>query len=202
MEFIEDPDFTQLVISEAGFSCYLNMLAKTNLGTIDLNTDRMNQMLSTEGVFKFDTVNLGKMMPIVKKLFPGPKKDLRFILNFKDINVLFGQFDTDAIVEYTMLLSIYEESMERELFFDEIRFVTSMDIKSTNDVIFAHILNHKIDTEGKYGHRTAPLRNQLGLSANDYRDWLKQLGFVMKDLKTYLNEHYFPNGMRFPYSMD
>ena len=137
MEFIDDKEFSQLVVSEAAWTCFLNMVAKTKMGTIDLNEERMNQMFSTEGVFYFDTVSLAKQMPIINKVFKGAKKDLRFIIHFKDINCLFGQYDTDVILEYTMMLQIFEENMERELFFDEMRFVTSLDMHSKDDVIYA-----------------------------------------------------------------
>jgi len=79
-------------------------------------------------------------------------------MTFSNIVVLFGQFDTDAVIEYTLNIEFNIEGGQ-ELLYDEIHMITSADIESENDVVLIKILNNKIDTDPKWGKKTMPTRN-------------------------------------------
>ena len=42
VHFIDNPEMSQLVLTESAASCMLNQLAKSNLGKLDLNEERFN----------------------------------------------------------------------------------------------------------------------------------------------------------------
>ena len=86
--------------------------------------------------------------------------------------------------------------------YDELRMITSCDIKAENDVVFVTFLNHKLDSDAKYGHRTLPLRNSMQMTEVEYREFLSSWGFTMTYLKKWVNEDVLVNGIQFPYTME
>lgn len=68
-------------------------------------------------------------MPLFKQKLGDEAKPMRVLLRFKDINVLFGQHNTDVIFEYTMMMTIMEDRENApELMYDEVRMITCFDI--------------------------------------------------------------------------
>jgi hypothetical protein len=52
---------------------------------------------------KLDTDSIAEHLPIFKeKLKHGQNKDLRIIMRFDDIKLLFGQLDTDVVIQYIL----------------------------------------------------------------------------------------------------
>jgi hypothetical protein len=84
-------------------------------------------------------------MPIFKQKV-GPNKMLKISTSYKDINVMLGQFDVDTIIEYTLCITFsLDDGKSKELLYDELKMVTSFNVKVDNDVAFITILNNKLD---------------------------------------------------------
>ena len=96
---------------------------------------------------------------------------------------------------------ISDNTTQTELLYDELKMITSLNVKADNDIMYMNILNHKIDSSNKFGQRTAPLRNSMSLSANEYREFLSTFGFTNNYLKKWLNDVVFRNGVHFPYNV-
>ena len=64
----------------------------------------------------------------------------------KDIDVVFGQYDTDIIFEYKVCMSWFDRN-GTHLMYDELKMISSMDMTVENDVMFITLLNHKLDID-------------------------------------------------------
>jgi len=197
---MDDQEFSQLVISESAATCGLNNIAKSPIGKLDLNEDRMNQFFGVNNL-KFDTTSFAKHIPIFKEKL-GPNKPLKINISYKDVKVLFGQFDTDIILDYTMCLSFSLDTMgAKELLYDEVKMISSMNMKAKDDILFITLLNHKLNVNNKFGQKNVPMRNSMKLTSNEYREFLSTFGFSSNYMKKWLNDVVFRNGVRFPYNM-
>ena len=95
---------SQLVISESAATCIANSVARSRLGHINLNTQTVSELWN-DPTMNFTTTSLGKHFPILEKKL-GKNLNLVGQTSFKDINVIFGSFDTDVIVSYTICFSL------------------------------------------------------------------------------------------------
>ena len=62
----------------------------------------------------------------------------------------------------------------QEMIYDEIRMVTSANMKTDNDMLFIDILNHKLEISPNSGTKKLPIRNRMNMTTRDYRDFLSQ----------------------------
>lgn len=79
-------------MSESAASCILNQFARSNIGVIDLNEKRFNQILRIDGI-PLTTESISPHIPLFEEklgLNSSVSHDLRIVLGYKDINVLFG----------------------------------------------------------------------------------------------------------------
>jgi hypothetical protein len=148
------------VISETMASCSLTALARSPIGAIHVSTKRLNKafkMFPKLPKFKMDSTTVGKYMPLFKEKL-GKGMPLHAYLRFKNIDVKFGQYDTDLIISYTACLKFKEDtgatktsksghtySDLKDLFYDEYRVVTTGSISTKDDVLYVQILSHKLD---------------------------------------------------------
>ena len=73
-------------------------------------------------------------------------------LGFKNINVLFGSFDSDLILEYTLTITVFKyEDATNEIFYDELRMVTSSKVEAKDDIVYFTILKNKLEIDNKFG---------------------------------------------------
>jgi hypothetical protein len=71
------------------------------------------------------------------------------------VNVLFGQYDTDMIIEYTAQMRFHEDNASgKELMYDELKMILSMDMTAEDDILFMRILNLKLDIDSRFGQRS------------------------------------------------
>ena len=47
-----------------------------------------------------------------------------------------------------------------------------------------------------------PMRNNLKITPNEYRDFISTLGFFLDWMRTFMNEVYFKYGLIFPFNPD
>lgn len=78
---------------------------------------------------------------------------------------------------------------------------TAMNMKAENDILFMDILSHKLNISNKFGQKVSPMRNNMKLTANEYREFLSTFGFSNNYLKKWMNDVVFRNGVKFPYNM-
>jgi len=103
-------------------------------------------------------------------------------LGFKDPTIMFGQFDTDLIFEYTLKMKFkldqeeddseysYGYSQQNpELLYDEVRMISTMNIEADDDILYIDLLSHKLDMNSQYGFAAQPVRNSMDLTENEYR---------------------------------
>jgi len=73
-------------------SCSLSALARSTIGFIHVNTERLNkafEMFPKLPKFKMDSTTMGKFMPIFKEKL-GKGMPIDAYLRFKDVDVKFG----------------------------------------------------------------------------------------------------------------
>lgn len=148
---------------------------------------------------KFDTTSLGKHFPILKDKL-GKDVELIGEVGFKDVQVLFGSFDTDMILTYTVQFELAKKKTGEELIYDELKMVTSMKMTAEDDIVYITLLKNKLYIDNEYGQSSEPKRNGMQLSANEYREFISSFGFFMNYMKKWANNVYFKNGMSFPYN--
>jgi hypothetical protein len=79
--------------------------------------------------------------------------------------------------------------------------VTSFDMNWKDDIAFVTILNNKLDFSKVKG-KTAPIRNSMKITKNEYRQFLTTFGFTMNFMKKWMNDVTLRGGVALPYSMD
>ena len=129
---------------------------------------------------------------------------MKLTIHKKDINILFGQYDTDIILEYTACMSWKTDLLgSKEFMYDELKMITSMDMRMEDDRMYFHVLNHKIDheTEG-FGERTQPIRTTLDLTDEEYKEFIRDFGYMNNFIKKWMNEEYLPDGIAAPYNVE
>ena len=65
-------------------------------------------------------------------------------MTYSNVEVLIGKYDTDLLMKYTLHISFSIEG-GRELLYDEITMVTSLNMDMRKDVVFIKVLNNKIN---------------------------------------------------------
>ena len=46
----------------------------------------------------------------------------------KDISILFGQFDSDIIIDYTLIVKLSNNNNKQEIYYDEFKMYTKANI--------------------------------------------------------------------------
>ena len=147
-----DTSESQIVVSQSAASCMLNAVAKSSLGNLDLNEKRIMQWLNVTDI-KFDTTNMEKHFPILTSKI-GKKKPLKIRTSISDVNVILGAFDCDIHVEYTLKLGWYLDLLgSPELLYDEIRMISSFNVKTHDDYVDVLMIDNKIKMDAQFGGR-------------------------------------------------
>ena len=119
----------------------------------------------------FTSTSLNQYLPIFEQKI-GKNVPL------KDLNVIFGKFDSDIIVEYSASYAVWEEISQKMLILDEIPMITSMNMKMDDDVVYLDVLKHMIVTDSKYGGiKNAPTMNGMNLTNVEYREFVSSVSF-------------------------
>ena len=116
-------------------------------------------------------------MPIFEQKI-GKNVPLKARIILKDLNVIFGKFDSDIIVEYSASYAVWEEISQKMLILNEIPMITSMNMKMDDDVVYLNVLKHMIVTDSKYGGiKNAPTMNGMNLTNVEYREFVSSVSF-------------------------
>lgn len=205
--WMDDPTFSQIVISQSAATCAITNIAFSPIGHLHFDEAKLNQFFAIDTTsypdrgIKFDTTNFAVHIPLFKEKV-GPGKPLTMDIYLRDIKILFGEFDSDVQMEYKMHISFaLDLPNSKELLYDEIKMVTNANVTSNNDILFISILEHRIHMDPKEKTRSLPIRNSMEMTTNEYREFLATFGFTNNYMKKYLNRQIFQDGIKFPYNM-
>lgn len=95
-----------------------------------------------------------------------------------------------------------DSSTGNELMYDELKMILSVDMTAEDDILFVKILNLKLDIDSRFGQRSAPIRDGMELTENEYREFLSTYGFAMNYIKKWMNDVYLREGIYFPYNVE
>ena len=93
-----------------------------------------------------------------------------------------------------------DDAKETEILYDELKMVTSFNVKVENDIAMINIQQNKLDLSKK-SDKTEPVRNALKMTNNEYREFLSTFGFTMNFMKKWMNDVTLRNGVWLPFSM-
>lgn len=143
-----------------------------------------------------DTSTVAQFIPIFEQK-SGVNIPMITYVNFKDIDVKFGEYDTDVIITYTANLSFRKDEgtpgKEPILLEDELRLITSGSIRQDDNVLYMKVLSHKLDHSSS-GDHDYPIKDNLGINNSQYREFVSSLGFYLNKQKDWLNENVLNNG--------
>ena len=137
MDFVEDEDifWSQFVVSQSMATCVLNKIAQSNIGTIYLDTQSINEFAYDGHFGSFDTTSLGKHLPLFEDKL-GSNKELKIKLSFKDITFDFWHEDIDGFVDfatnYTLEMEVEAPTSQYSgvIFKDEFQLMSTMNAAS------------------------------------------------------------------------
>lgn len=132
-----------------------------------------------------------------KKL--GKNRELHGYTTFKDMQVIFGMYDTDVILSYTVCFQLNLDNGD-EIIYDELKMVTSAKVRADDDIVYITLLKNKLFIDNQFGQSTEPKRNGMKLTSNEYREFISSFGFFQNYLKKWFNNVYLKNGLNFPYN--
>lgn len=160
LEYLADSDvWSQIVVSEAAADCMAKAFSESEIGHIELTKEKLNAAFEQD-TFEFTTTSLAQHLPIFYEKI-GPDIPIKLDVHLKDIAVSFGRYNTDLTLDYTLCVDFRQADPEREnggkrLLYDEIKMLSSANIKVENDVMDLFIDSHKINFDRNYGHKLAP----------------------------------------------
>lgn len=112
MDFINSNTFSQLVVSESAATCIANSMANSKIGRTVLSKDSINKAFKTTGI-PFDTTSMQHYLPMFANKL-GPNAPLVFDFDMKDVKVMFGQFDSNVILEYKLNFRFFGGSLDED----------------------------------------------------------------------------------------
>lgn len=212
IQFYEQSDtFSQLVVTESAATCILENFAKSPIGKVILMPDNVADFFDGRNDIKLNTSYLKKFFPIFYDRL-GPDEDLTFRMEMKKPKVYFKSGDVDVAVEYILSLEVYHPNPKHQtgtlgmtnpfLLGDDIKIVTSFNLKTSNDVLYPTIVEHRVDINERYGQRTQPMINNIKMSENEYKEFIMAFEFTLNYLKKWMNDVHLRNGLKFPYGME
>ena len=143
-------------------SCALNNFFRAPIARIQIDSDRVNKMLSVFKIdkeFEFTTSSIAEYgrIPLFERKM-GRDVPLACELRYSNFNVMFGQYETDVIIEYTVSVNFSKyEKDSKSVFYDELKMITAGQIVTKHDSrVYIEILTHKLDLDNKYAQASVP----------------------------------------------
>jgi len=67
------------------------------------------------------------------------------------MNVKFGIWETDIVLDFTLLVTVFDGSdWKNEVFYDEIRVVTALKVETDNDIVYITIVKNKLNNDPRF----------------------------------------------------
>ena len=132
--------------------------------------------------FVWTTVSMRRYIPLFYEKV-GRSKPMRIEVNFKDLEVQFGRYNTNVTLDYTACIYFKTDGPNgsTSLLYDEIKMLSSAQVSVKDDIMQMSIDTHKINFDKRYGTRLKPLIDNMSpkLSEYEYRKFLSTFGFAM-----------------------
>lgn len=189
-------------------SCFANQMAKSEIGKLDITAEKFNKMFGVKG-YLLNTYTVGQYIKIFKEKL-GNDELLTADVQFKDVKVAFGKYEVDVIIDYTMCFAIktakfntkHKEEGMKELMYDCIVMNTAMDVRSSNNHLHIKLIDHKVNLDTDGANRDAPKRDTMGLTVNEYREFIEDFSTATSVFKNWLNNFVLTgDNILFPYSI-
>ena len=87
----------------------------------------------------------------------------------------------------------------KELFYDEIRIITSADVTTFNDVATIKVLENKLNRDNAFTGAKLPVRNNMKMTPKEYREFISSFGFSAKYFREWIEESVFKDGVQLPW---
>jgi uncharacterized protein YdiU (UPF0061 family) len=89
-----------------------------------------------------------------------------------------------VILDYTTCLGVSkQDDPSNELFYDELKMMTSTKVEIKDNVFNLTSFKTKFGDKNQYNIRSLPLRNKININKKEYRDFLKEMGFFTYFIK-------------------
>ena len=114
-------------------------------------------------------------------------------------------FGNDIItINYAVGMSIREDKDgSEELLYDELSMITDFKVRAEQDQLFIEIKSHKTNfSNNRYGTRSAPRRENLGMSEIDYKGFLSEFDTMNGKLARWMNSYLANRKNYLPWTAD
>ena len=68
---------------------------------------------------------------------------------------MFGQHGSDVVFDYTLTFKVFKGvyAGSSEVFYDELKMVSSINVKADDDIVFVNLLKNQLMIDQKYGQK-------------------------------------------------
>ena len=100
------------------------------------------------------------------------------------MEINFGLNDVDVSLEFTLQIRVLEEGSNRmnltgTLIYDELPMVMSFDTWLEDDTIFGNVKTANLNIHQRYGQKSFPKENHMGMTENEYRAFLNEFSLTL-----------------------
>lgn len=191
--------------SEAS-NCIAEQVSKSEIGTLYLDSQAINDALWMEDFVQLDTTYLDSWIAVLTEKL-GLDVPLTLEVSYQKMQINYDMHDQDVIFDFILELTIrYDmedprnaDKEDKELLYDEIPVILGLDIEIDDDILYGNINLCKLDIDPKYGQISYPIRNEMNFTTNDYVRFLYSIGYILEDMQSYFNEVDLKYGVPFPY---
>jgi hypothetical protein len=132
----------------------------------------------------------------------GPDVPLTFELSYTDMKFTFGDTnEMNLLIDYKLHMRVTTLDDSGGYFYDEIPMQVGGNIELHDNIIHGEISLITMNIHERYGQKTQPHDNSLGLTENDYRSFLSDYSLTLNFIKKHYNDVILRQGIPFPYDV-
>ena len=111
--------------------------------------------------------------------------------------------ELNILIDYKLYMRVTATSGNRtnEYFYDEIPMQVGVNVDLQDNIITGEIKSMNMNIHERYGQKTQPHDNSLGMTENDYRTFLSDFSQTLNTIKKHYNEVILRTGIPFPYDV-
>ena len=197
LRFIENITESQIVISEAAATCWANQIARSDIGSIHMDTELSKLFWDSD--VGFNSTSESVHFPFLERKL-GPNKPLELDIAFRNFTVGFNFLETDIIMSYTVDVNLAVQPSEGILLSDSFELITRLNLATEDGYAYLTVIENKLSSEGE--SRKLPILNDIGLTEIDYHELRSNLSLYLDWLKKYFNLVYLKTGVKLPFDSD
>ena len=100
-----DANYSQIVVSESSATCFANQIARSNLGQIILDKNRLRQFLNYGSNEDFTIDSLSEQFPLLLQI-ADPITPIKIRFTFRKFKIAFGKEERDIVADYTVSIDL------------------------------------------------------------------------------------------------